>query len=254
MKARHQRRMAVCVGIAWVIAGPTALLLSLAWLLWGDGPDAAAPWEAALAMACAWLLGAWGLYWTLACLCVAASRAAAGLRGTQNGAQETTGRRAASAWERRLPRRAVLAVSLSLGLSVTFTAAAHAGGPHTAPTSQVQPLESGHGAAPQWPSTSGAGSTSSSTEREPRHTPPGYSTGGSGPTLPPIWGGSQRSDNDVVVREGDSLWRIAKGRLGPDATAADIDREWRLWFHHNRSTIGPNPHLLHPGQLLRAPD
>lgn len=58
---------------------------------------------------------------------------------------------------------------------------------------------------------------------------------------------------EVVVQSGDSLWRIAAAHLPDDATATEIDAEWRRWYAENRDEIGPNPNLLFPGQLLTPP-
>jgi hypothetical protein len=57
----------------------------------------------------------------------------------------------------------------------------------------------------------------------------------------------------VVVRNGDSLWAIAAARLGPLATDVEVAQEWPRWYAANRATIGPDPDLLQPGQMLRAP-
>jgi len=57
----------------------------------------------------------------------------------------------------------------------------------------------------------------------------------------------------VTVGRGDSLWTIARARLGPAATPARVAREWPRWFAANRSVIGADPDLLRPGQVLRAP-
>ena len=57
----------------------------------------------------------------------------------------------------------------------------------------------------------------------------------------------------VVVRRGDTLWDIAARALGPNASAADIAASWPRWYAANRSTIGPDPDLILPGQLLRPP-
>jgi len=57
----------------------------------------------------------------------------------------------------------------------------------------------------------------------------------------------------IVVRRGDTLWDIAARALGPDASAADIATSWPRWHDANRSTIGPDPDLILPGQLLRPP-
>ncbi|WP_193607315.1 LysM peptidoglycan-binding domain-containing protein [Nocardioides lijunqiniae] len=58
----------------------------------------------------------------------------------------------------------------------------------------------------------------------------------------------------VTVAPGDSLWAIAAGQLGPDArdaaTAAYCGRLYEL----NRTTVGPDPDLLRPGQRLVLPD
>lgn len=53
-----------------------------------------------------------------------------------------------------------------------------------------------------------------------------------------------------VVEPGDCLWDIVAARLGPDATAAAIDRGWRLLYAANRAVIGDDPHLIFPGQRL----
>lgn len=57
-----------------------------------------------------------------------------------------------------------------------------------------------------------------------------------------------------VVERGDSLWSIAKAHLGEGATDAEIATEWPRWYTTNRAVIGPDPHLIHPGQALLAPD
>ncbi|MBD8063049.1 LysM peptidoglycan-binding domain-containing protein [Oceanitalea stevensii] len=57
-----------------------------------------------------------------------------------------------------------------------------------------------------------------------------------------------------VVERGDSLWSIAKAHLGEGATDAEIAAEWPRWHTTNRSVIGADPHLIHPGQALLAPD
>lgn len=57
----------------------------------------------------------------------------------------------------------------------------------------------------------------------------------------------------VVVRPGDSLWRIAAARLGPGATAAEITAEWHRIYATNRATVGSDPDLIEPGQRLRLP-
>ncbi|MBB3040867.1 LysM peptidoglycan-binding domain-containing protein [Nocardioides sp. LMS-CY] len=57
----------------------------------------------------------------------------------------------------------------------------------------------------------------------------------------------------VVVSPGDSLWAIAARRLGPGASNAEIDAEWRRIYAVNRSEIGADPDLITPAQRLRMP-
>jgi nucleoid-associated protein YgaU len=57
----------------------------------------------------------------------------------------------------------------------------------------------------------------------------------------------------VVVRSGDSLWTIAAGALGPEASDVEIALEWPRWFEANKAAIGANPDVLLPGQILRSP-
>ncbi|HET8614905.1 MAG TPA: LysM domain-containing protein [Actinomycetales bacterium] len=57
----------------------------------------------------------------------------------------------------------------------------------------------------------------------------------------------------VVVRRGDSLWSIAARHLGPGASQADVAEQWPRWWQANRSTIGDDPDLLLPGQVLVRP-
>ncbi|MEU0095759.1 hypothetical protein [Kribbella sp. NPDC006257] len=56
-----------------------------------------------------------------------------------------------------------------------------------------------------------------------------------------------------VVRHGDTLWGLAAAELGPDATDFAIAARWPHWYAANRTLIGPNPDLLHPGQVLHIP-
>jgi nucleoid-associated protein YgaU len=57
----------------------------------------------------------------------------------------------------------------------------------------------------------------------------------------------------VVVHRGDTLWSIAARHLGPAASLADVDAEWRRWHAANHGVIGDNPNLILPGQLLGPP-
>ncbi len=57
----------------------------------------------------------------------------------------------------------------------------------------------------------------------------------------------------LAVRRGDTLWDLAARHLGADATDAEIATEWPRWHEANRDTIGSDPDLLLPGQLLLPP-
>jgi nucleoid-associated protein YgaU len=58
---------------------------------------------------------------------------------------------------------------------------------------------------------------------------------------------------EVVVRRGDTLWGIAARHLGGRATPAAVAAEWPRWYAANRAVVGPDPHLILPGQRLVAP-
>jgi len=57
-----------------------------------------------------------------------------------------------------------------------------------------------------------------------------------------------------VVQAGESLWSIADASLSPRATTAEVATASAAWYEANRSTIGPEPDLILPGQELTAPD
>ena len=57
----------------------------------------------------------------------------------------------------------------------------------------------------------------------------------------------------VTVLAGDTLWDIAARHLGPTASDVDVALRWPLWYEANKAQIGENPHVLLPGQILRAP-
>ena len=56
--------------------------------------------------------------------------------------------------------------------------------------------------------------------------------------------------NQVVIAPGDSLWTIAQGHLGPDATPQQVANEVERIFELNRARIGDNPDLILAGQEL----
>jgi nucleoid-associated protein YgaU len=62
---------------------------------------------------------------------------------------------------------------------------------------------------------------------------------------------------DRVVVRGDCLWHIAAGsllaQLGRLPDDAEVATAVDAWWHANAAVIGPDPDLLLPGQVLRAP-
>ncbi len=56
----------------------------------------------------------------------------------------------------------------------------------------------------------------------------------------------------VTVQPGDSLWAIAARGLGSSAPER-VAAEWPRWYAENRGTIGDDPDLIRPGQVLEAP-
>ena len=72
---------------------------------------------------------------------------------------------------------------------------------------------------------------------------------GAGPAVPK----AGVAGDDRVVSPGDTLWSIAAEHLEPDADDAAIAREWPAWYAANVGTIGSDPNLLRPGQVLHAP-
>jgi nucleoid-associated protein YgaU len=57
----------------------------------------------------------------------------------------------------------------------------------------------------------------------------------------------------LVVRAGDSLWRLSAARLRPHATDAEVAAATRDLYALNRDAVGADPDLIHPGLHLRTP-
>ncbi|UYM04052.1 LysM peptidoglycan-binding domain-containing protein [Solicola gregarius] len=60
-------------------------------------------------------------------------------------------------------------------------------------------------------------------------------------------------DMTVVVRRGDTLWRLAAARLPAGADDGAIAHACRRWYAANRGAIGSDPDLLLPGTRLVQP-
>jgi hypothetical protein len=60
----------------------------------------------------------------------------------------------------------------------------------------------------------------------------------------------------IRVAAGDCLWSLAARELAArhvGSRPADIARAWHRWYAANRASIGPDPDLLRPGELLHVP-
>ena len=77
--------------------------------------------------------------------------------------------------------------------------------------------------------------------------------------LPPWLGGGpstaapgRRAEaGGYTVESGDTLWDIAAAHLAPaERSAATIDRYWQQVYRANRSVVGADPDVIHPGTRL----
>lgn len=57
---------------------------------------------------------------------------------------------------------------------------------------------------------------------------------------------------EVVVRRGDSLWTLVARHLHTEDPTV-IAAQWPRWYAANRGAIGPDPDLIHVGQVLHVP-
>ncbi len=232
------RRTAAAIGV------PAALLTSAAALGWGTsgavaavtapGPAAFDDLLAVVAAGVAWAVLAWLTAGLLLCL-------AAGARRTE-GRLDRVARAVAPHAVRRLAALllgiglvgAPLALAMPAQADRTVATAARQADP-TRPPVEVPALD-------RWtPDRPAAPAATSDSPADPAAL-----------LVPRPHRGSVVSDH-VVVRRGDTLWDIAARALGSDASVADIAASWPGWYAANRSTIGPDPDLILPGQRLRPP-
>jgi hypothetical protein len=120
---------------------------------------------------------------------------------------------------------------------------------------------SGHGDEARTPSAPGHGLRAGDTAA-PRHgeqagaTPAPGGSDEAGDVAAPRHG--DRADDAAAsgytVGVGDTLWDIAAALLSPAGrSAGNIDRYWRQIYRANRSVIGADPDLIHPGARLHVP-
>lgn len=71
------------------------------------------------------------------------------------------------------------------------------------------------------------------------------------------WPRSATSAEPVLVRPGDSLWRLATQQLQaagtPAPSAAQVAQAWPSWWSANRDVVGDDPDLIQPGMRLSPP-
>lgn len=192
---------------------------------------------------------------------------------------------------RRIARRALASTSLSLaalGLGLSGAIAAPTEPPASAqggaiswlwePTGSPASEESADSSAqsalgartdesPQSPERSPSAPTSArgpavstpSTTATPSLTPPpppeasegGEAPAADSPSLPPQ--PALAPDARHLVRPGESLWTIAASLLPAGTPPARIDATWRAIYALNSTTLGPDPSLIHPGDVLVLP-
>ena len=163
--------------------------------------------------------------------------AAAALPGVVGGAARLVLHVALPAGARR---SAALLLGVGLGVTAPIVAAAV---PALAPTASAAAPVAASQDVPDWPGPA------------PAAVPVPDWPGGAAPatrtpaTAPPP---GQR-----VVVDGDCLWHIAAdsllGQLGRLPTDGEVAAAVDAWWHANADVIGPDPDLLLPGQVLRAP-
>jgi hypothetical protein len=183
----------------------------------------------------AWLVWSWG---ALGLLLTAAS-GAPGLLGW-----------AAGRLARRLVPaglRSAMAVAVGVGLGVASPAMAAA-----TPTGATTAATAGPAAVTPATMTPAVATPPAATGNPV----PDWPAGDPAPPPVPEWP-TAAADERHVVATGDCLWLIAAQRLtatgGSPPSDADVARAVDDWWQVNRGVIGPDPDLIHPGQVLRAP-
>lgn len=188
------------------------------------GVDTAA---GAIAAAVLWLAAIWFAIGLTACV-------AAALPGAP-------GRIAARVARVALPRAVYRIAAGAAGLGVLLapvTAVAH-GSIAQRPSTSATP-------APIWPTDDPVPAPAWPTSPQPHHAAP---VRRAATTTPP----AARPQRSVVVRPGDSLWRIAAQHLRPSAPERRVATQWPRWYAANRSVIGADPDHIVAGQVLVPP-
>jgi hypothetical protein len=151
--------------------------------------------------------------------------------------------------------RRAAAVALGLGLTVAAPGLS-ACSTATEPAAATETLP-GTPPVPDWPAAQASAVPTPGAPGPPTPaTPATPATGGAiaapGPVPVPDW-----PAGDHVVLRGDCLWDIAaadlRARTGSPPPDEAVARAVEAWWAANDDVIGPDPDLLLPGQVLRAP-
>ncbi|WP_251140869.1 LysM peptidoglycan-binding domain-containing protein [Cellulomonas dongxiuzhuiae] len=283
LAGRPPHPAATAVGL--VLAGTAALAVAAALGLWvADHVASTQLWRvetvvAPLVVAVGALAAAWvGVSALVAGACAAVRSAGGAWRG---------GEAAVHRWAPGLVRRA-LAVALAAGVGLTGVVGAHATA-DAPPDAVVVTVDLGWtptatDLAPPSGGDAGAALTGAGPSETvpPDAVPAGAATSDAPPadeTPPPVTPDTHTEPGraaDVVpvvaqvpavtepapaappagrveVHPGDTLWGLAARALGPGASDAAIAAEWPRWYAANAATIGPDPDVLQPGQVLVVP-
>jgi resuscitation-promoting factor RpfA len=257
-----QRETARTVGVVFAVGAASGLLLRLSWLpglrVSSLGPlvTTGSP-QQSLPLLLSLVLCAFS--------CWLAATVAISCAGQLPGA---AGRRARAALRRVAPVAVRRGLEVALGLSTvlaTGAGAANAAGP-AAPAPAAQQVTSTASALttldrPVTGAPAPAEQPVTSLDRPAAHTAGARTDPARGlglvtavPTrVPAAQAISVASAPSVTARDGDSLWRIAARALPQGSSPNAIERAWHRWYHANRTLIGPDPGLLHPGEHLTAP-
>lgn len=134
-----------------------------------------------------------------------------------------------------------------------------AGAPSATPPAPSAPASEGPatapGASPTAPSAAprAAAPTPASQPSRPAPGPRSAARPDSPAPLAPDPGTAPDGRATVTVRPGDTLWSITAAAL-PSADDAQIADAWPRLYEANADTIGPDPSLLLPGQVLAIPE
>jgi nucleoid-associated protein YgaU len=150
------------------------------------------------------------------------------------------GRAARTLARATLPRTVYALAAGAAGVGVLLTCAGAQAAARRAPTQAAL-------AAPHWPTEGPV--------RAPRWPTVAPNRAAQPPAQPPAQQPAHLhpAAAGVVVRRGDSLWRIAAAHLPGRPCDRRIAASWPRWYAANRQVIGSDPNVITPGEVLHAP-